>query len=113
MPYPKAMAGRLPATACLSRLALTALLLLILIAAGRPPITRPNGPPQKAHAEVDGLALTPPMGWYPWNNFGQEPQNEKLIKEIADALVASGLKDAGYAYVGPDEGICFSRVPGR
>jgi alpha-galactosidase len=57
----------------------------------------------------DGLALTPPMGWYPWNIFGQEPQNEKLIKEIVDALVASGLKDAGYAYVGPDEGICFYR----
>jgi len=57
----------------------------------------------------DGLALTPPMGWYPWNTFGQEPQNEKLIKEIVDALVASGLKDAGYSYVGPDEGICFSR----
>jgi alpha-galactosidase len=49
------------------------------------------------------------MGWYPWNEFGQEPQNEKLIKEIADALISSGLKDAGYAYVGPDEGICFSR----
>jgi alpha-galactosidase len=49
------------------------------------------------------------MGWYPWNTFGQEPQNEKLIRETADALVASGMKDAGYAYVGPDEGICFSR----
>jgi alpha-galactosidase len=65
--------------------------------------------PAKYHAEGDGLALTPPMGWYPWNIFGQEPQNEKLIREIADALVASGMKDAGYAYVGPDEGICFSR----
>src|SRR4030043_1751034 len=55
----------------------------------------------------DGLALTPPMGWYPWNIFGEEPQNEKLIKEIVDALVSSGLKEAGYSYVGPDEGICF------
>jgi alpha-galactosidase len=61
------------------------------------------------HAADDGLALTPPMGWYPWNEFGQQPQNEKLIKEIVDALVSSGLKEAGYAYVGPDEGICFSR----
>ncbi len=65
--------------------------------------------PAKVHAEADGLALTPPMGWYPWNIFGEEPQNEKLIREIADALVASGMKEAGYAYVGPDEGICFSR----
>src|SRR5512141_490279 len=84
-------------------------LILILITAGPGQGPRPKGLPQIAHAEVDGLALTPPMGWYPWNIFGEEPQNEKLIKEIADALVASGMKDAGYAYVGPDEGICFSR----
>ncbi|MCJ7484777.1 MAG: hypothetical protein MUQ25_01240, partial [Candidatus Aminicenantes bacterium] len=71
----------------------------------------PQNLPQKAHADTDGLALTPPMGWYPWNIFGEEPQTEKLIKEIVDALVTSGLKDAGYAYVGPDEGICFSRGP--
>jgi alpha-galactosidase len=57
----------------------------------------------------DGVALTPPMGWYPWNEFGQEPQNQKLIEEIAAALVTSGMKEAGYQYVGPDEGICFSR----
>jgi alpha-galactosidase len=89
-----------------------AALLSIVLAAvppARPQIPRPEGWPQSPHAEVDGLALTPPMGWYPWNVFGQEPQNEKLIREIVDALVASGMKDAGYAYVGPDEGICFSR----
>lgn len=63
------------------------------------------------HAAADGLAMTPPMGWYPWNVFGEEPQNEELIREIVEALVGSGLKDAGYAYVGPDEGICFSRGP--
>ena len=71
-----------------------------------------QGPAQSAAApgvKEDGLALTPPMGWYPWNTFGEEPQNEKLIGEIVDALVASGLKEAGYSYVGPDEGICFSR----
>lgn len=62
-------------------------------------------------AAEDGLALTPPMGWYPWNEFGQEPQNEKLIRDMADALIRSGMKDAGYAYIGPDEGICFYRGP--
>jgi alpha-galactosidase len=66
-------------------------------------------PAPEVYALDDGLALTPPMGWYPWNVFGEEPQNEKLIREIVDALVSSGLKDAGYAYVGPDEGICFYR----
>ncbi|HTS70808.1 MAG TPA: glycoside hydrolase family 27 protein [Terriglobia bacterium] len=63
----------------------------------------------KSRAALDGLAHTPPMGWYPWNEFGQDPQNEKLIKEIVEALIGSGMKDAGYVYVGPDEGICFSR----
>ena len=71
--------------------------------------SRAQNPAPAAHAAGDGLALTPPMGWYPWNEFGQEPQNEKLIKEMVGALVSSGLKEAGYAYVGPDEGICFSR----
>ena len=69
----------------------------------------PQEPPRGAHAEIDGLALTPPMGWYPWNTFGEEPQNEALIRAILDALVSSGMKDAGYAYVGPDEGVCFAR----
>jgi len=79
-----------------------ALLLAIRVVSGEDPAA-------KLRADADGLALTPPMGWYPWNEFGQEPQNEALIKETADALVRSGMKDAGYAYLGPDEGICFSR----
>src|SRR5512143_2531608 len=84
--------------------------LLSFVQSGAPgQVPLPKDLPPGHHAEVDGLALTPPMGWYPWNMFGQEPQNETLIKEIAAALVASGMKDAGYAYVGPDEGICFSR----
>ena len=63
----------------------------------------------RPHDASDGLVLTPPMGWYPWNQFGQEPQNEQLITEIADAVVKSGMRDAGYLFVGPDEGICFER----
>jgi alpha-galactosidase len=83
---------------------LAAVLVLVSLVLAFPQAKNP-----KAHAEVDRLALTPPMGWYPWNIFGEEPQNETLIREIVDALVSSGMKDAGYAYVGPDEGICFAR----
>jgi len=79
-----------------------ALLLLAWLGRGQNPTT-------KLRADADGLARTPPMGWYPWNEFGQEPQNESLIKETAEALIRSGMKDAGYTYIGPDEGICFSR----
>ncbi len=89
---------------------MTGLLLVILMTAVRPQVPGLGGLPQRACAEVDGLALTPPMGRYPWNAFGEEPQSEKLIREIADALVASGMKDAGYACIGPDEGICLPRA---
>jgi alpha-galactosidase len=78
---------------------------LVILAA----LPRSEAPRTATHTREDRLALTPPMGWYPWNVFGQEPQNEKLIKEIVDALVSSGMKEAGYSYVGPDEGICFYR----
>jgi len=67
-------------------------------------------PASNLRADYDGLAMTPPMGWYPWNTFGQEPQNEKLIKEMVEALLRSEMREAGYAYIGPDEGICFYRA---
>src|ERR1700687_4194216 len=48
------------------------------------------------------LALTPPMGWNSWNKFACNV-SEDLIKGMADALVKSGLKDAGYVYVNIDD----------
>ncbi|MDF1549653.1 MAG: glycoside hydrolase family 27 protein [Bacteroidales bacterium] len=48
------------------------------------------------------LAQTPPMGWNSWNKFGCDV-SEKLIMEMADALVSSGMKDAGYEYVVIDD----------
>jgi len=59
-----------------------------------------NAPP--ASALDNGLALTPPMGWNPWNRFGCSI-NAQLIRETADALVASGMRDAGYQYVVIDD----------
>jgi alpha-galactosidase len=50
----------------------------------------------------DGLALTPPMGWNSWNKFACNV-SEKLILGMADALVASGMKGAGYQYVVIDD----------
>ena len=46
----------------------------------------------------NGLALTPQMGWNSWNQFGIDI-NETLIREIADAMVSSGMRDAGYEYI--------------
>jgi alpha-galactosidase len=55
-----------------------------------------------AAQKQDGLALAPPMGWNSWNHYGCNI-DEKLIKETADALVSSGLRDAGYVYVNLDD----------
>jgi alpha-galactosidase len=49
-----------------------------------------------------GLALTPPMGWNSWNKFGCEI-SESLIREVADSLVSSGLRDAGYNFIVIDD----------
>ena len=53
-------------------------------------------------AHPDSLVLTPPLGWNSWNVF-HENINEKQIKEVADAMVSSGLKDAGYIYLNLDD----------
>jgi len=51
----------------------------------------------------DGLAPTPPMGWNSWNRFGVKI-DENLVIETAEAMVASGMRDAGYRYVVIDDG---------
>ena len=48
------------------------------------------------------VAQTPPMGWNSWNKFGCNV-SEQLIREIADAMVASGMKAVGYQYVNIDD----------
>ena len=48
------------------------------------------------------LAPTPPMGWNSWNKFGCKI-DEKLMRETADAMVASGMRDAGYRYLNIDD----------
>jgi len=48
------------------------------------------------------LAKTPPMGWNSWNTFACDI-NEKLIKEMADVMVSSGMRDAGYVYLNLDD----------
>ena len=50
-------------------------------------------------------AQTPPMGWNSWNTFGANI-SEALIRETADAMVETGLRDAGYEYLVIDD--CWS-----
>jgi alpha-galactosidase len=51
----------------------------------------------------NGLAETPPMGWNSWNYF-QTTIDDKSIREMADAMVNSGLRDVGYVYIAIDDG---------
>lgn len=51
-----------------------------------------------AAQKYEGLVMTPPMGWNSWNKFQCEI-NEDLIKEVADAMVENGMRDAGYEYI--------------
>ncbi|MGW0613219.1 RICIN domain-containing protein [Streptomyces sp. NPDC002788] len=45
----------------------------------------------------------PPMGWASWNSFASSIDSD-VIKQQADALVSSGMADAGYKYVNLDDG---------
>ncbi len=57
---------------------------------------------QESNSPSNDLALTPPMGWNSWNKFGCNV-NEDMIKGMADGIVKSGMKDAGYQYVVIDD----------
>lgn len=50
----------------------------------------------------NNLAMTPPMGWNSWNHFA-ERIDDKTVRAQADAMVSSGLKDAGYVYINIDD----------
>jgi alpha-galactosidase len=58
--------------------------------------------PSLLAAQDQGLASTPPMGWNSWNKFGCNV-SEDLIRQMADAMVKSGMKDAGYQYIVIDD----------
>ncbi len=54
-------------------------------------------------SKFEGLARTPPMGWNSWNTF-EVNISEALIKETAEAMIANGMRDAGYIYINLDDG---------
>jgi len=52
--------------------------------------------------KTQNLALRPPMGWNSWNKFACGI-NEKIVREMADALVATGMSKLGYEYIVLDD----------
>ena len=56
----------------------------------------------QAQAPKPVLAATPPMGWNSWNYFAGRV-TDKDIRDTADLLVSTGMRDAGYVYVNIDD----------
>ncbi len=59
-------------------------------------------PPPLKTVPDNGLAKTPPMGWNSWNLFAGKI-DDQTVRTMADAMVSSGMKDAGYTYVNIDD----------
>jgi alpha-galactosidase len=69
--------------------------------------SNPPPPPQDVDDDlpanpVPGPAPTPPMGWNSWNRF-KSNVSDALIRATADAMVSTGMRDAGYQYVNIDD----------
>jgi alpha-galactosidase len=50
----------------------------------------------------NGLARTPPMGWNSWNKFADKV-DDASVRAMADAMVSSGMSQAGYVYINIDD----------
>jgi len=55
-----------------------------------------------ARAGPASVAPTPPMGWNSWNHFAAKI-DDATVRAQADAMVASGMRDAGYRYINIDD----------
>ena len=58
--------------------------------------------PTALPAQNNTIAPTPPMGWNSWNLFAGKVA-DKDVRAAADAMVSSGMKDAGYVYINIDD----------
>jgi alpha-galactosidase len=85
---------------------LTAMLLCIAffnpLKGGAQPFGNLSRMPPGAQKFAD-LALMPPMGWNSWNKFACDGINEKVIREVANEMVSSGMREAGYQYIVIDD----------
>jgi len=68
--------------------------------AATPPAPLPLPPPHDL--PDNGLVRTPPMGWNSWNKFAGRITDAD-IRSMADAMISSGMKDAGYVYINIDD----------
>jgi alpha-galactosidase len=78
--------------------------MVALVLDGGPALAQSGKETQAAAPRIKfDVARTPPMGWNGWNCFQKGNADEVKIKQIADAMVGTGMKDAGYSYVIVDD----------
>ena len=53
-------------------------------------------------AQQNSLATRPPMGWNSWNHF-KGKVDDAAVRVAAEAMVSSGMRDAGYTYINIDD----------
>lgn len=83
----------------------------LLTAAGRlfaqdgaaPVALRADASAEQRIKYINQMAPTPPMGWNSWNTF-QTHIDEKMLRDMVDTFVSSGMRDAGYKYFVLDDG---------
>ena len=59
-------------------------------------------PPAIHPVPYNGLAKTPPMGWNSWNRYAGKI-SDTIVRQMADVMVSSGMRDAGYVYLNIDD----------
>ena len=75
---------------------------LVRLPPGTPPYPPAPPLPEIQSLASNGLAKTPPMGWNAWNHF-LSSIDDGIVRQVADAMVSSGMRDAGYVYVNIDD----------
>jgi len=65
-------------------------------------------PSGRFSAPESTMAQTPTMGWNPWNAFRTEVTEAKIMG-VANALISTGLTEAGYHYINLDDGWWLKR----
>jgi alpha-galactosidase len=73
------------------------------VPAALPPRPEPVSLPMPTTpVKYNSMSKTPPMGWNSWNKFRNQV-SDKMVREMADAIVRTGMRDAGYIYVNIDD----------
>ena len=83
-------------------LSLAALTLVSFSAASLPGNSQTTTEPRNAPQARLATPQVPPMGWNSWNYFAGKV-TDKDIRDSADQIVSSGMRDAGYIYVNIDD----------